>query len=379
MTQKLLVTGATGFLGSAFFANAFQLGYAADCLLLVRGADEAACRARLARSLERALGPERAAAAAQSCAILRGDLQSLDSHPDPRLDLIERVVHLAADTSFTAGRSVWSTNVDGTLSLARRARHMPRLARFLHVGTAFCCGESPRHTLVHEAPPPGTDAPHIVEYTRSKAAAERALAAQFADLPIVVARPSIVVGDSQLGCAVSSSIFWFLRLVDRTGLLPCSPDEAIDIVTSDWVAQRLHDLTWKPVLAHTLYHVAAGAAGATSWHAMAAAFASAGHAGSRPYTTFDPQARGGWSSFTHAFARAFPERDVLRRTMALAARTYHRFVAQAVTFDDTHLRAEGFAPSAPFADYVATCLARPGGTIESQFYDDARVFGLPVS
>ena len=113
MSQTLLLTGATGFLGSAFYLKACELGYAADCLLLVRGDSEAACRQRLAQRLACALRPEQAVAAANACAILRGDLHSLDTHPDSRLDRIERVAHFAADTSFTSQRAVWSTNVDG--------------------------------------------------------------------------------------------------------------------------------------------------------------------------------------------------------------------------------------------------------------------------
>jgi len=376
LSQTLLLTGATGFLGSAFYLNAYQLGHAAECLLLVRGDSEAACRQRLAHSLAYALSPERAAAAANACAIVRGDLHSLDTHPDPRLDRIVRVAHFAADTSFTAQRAVWSTNVNGTLVLARRARRMPRLQRFLHVGTAFCCGEVPRSVLVREAPPPDKHAPHIVEYTRTKAAAEAALAAEFPELPIVVARPSIVVGHSRLGCAASSSIFWFFRMIDRTGLLPCSLDGAIDVVTSDWAAQRLHELVCAPSLCHALYHVSAGPSGATRWRDMAAAFERAGHVGTRPYMTFDPSAPGGWQAFRSAFAREFPQRDRLRRAMALATRTYHRFVAQAVVFDDARLRAEGLTPARPFAENVAACLERPGGSIEAQFLDDAGAFGL---
>lgn len=376
MSQTLLLTGATGFLGSAFYLNASRLGLAADCLLLVRGDSEAVCRQRLAHRFAYALGPECATAAANACAIVRGDLHSLDTHPDSRLDRIERVAHFAADTSFTAQRAVWSTNVTGTLALARRARRMPRLQRFLHVGTAFCCGEVPRNVLVREAPPPDMHAPHIVEYTRSKAAAEAALATEFPELPIVVARPSIVVGHSRLGCAVSSSIFWFFRVIDRTGLLPCSLDGAIDVVTSDWAAQRLHELVSAPSLAHALYHVSGGPSGATRWRDMAAAFERAGHFGTRPYVTFDPRALGGWQAFRSAFARQFPQRDRLRRAMALAARTYHRFVAQDVVFDDARLRAEGLTPARPFAENVAACLERPGGIIDEQFLDDAGAFGL---
>ena len=171
----ILLTGGTGFLGGSFYLDAVRNGTAADCLLLIRGADEAACRARLAANLARCVDRATAEAYAGLCQILPGDLQSLATSADPRLDAVTHIVHVAADTSFDSRHSVWQINVDGTLALAARARRMKHLQRFLHIGTAFCCGETPWLEMVHEAPAPGHDTPHIVEYTRSKAAAERAI------------------------------------------------------------------------------------------------------------------------------------------------------------------------------------------------------------
>ena len=375
----ILLTGGTGFLGGSFYMDAFRNGSAEDCLLLVRGPDVEACRKRLEQNLALHSDPETAAVAAAQCGILPGDLQSLPLCTDPRLDAVTHIVHCAADTSFESKGSVWHINVDGTLALAARARRMKRLQRFLHVGTAFCCGEDRHLEMVVEAPPPPRGAAHIVDYTRSKAAAESALDVGFPDLPVVVARPSIVTGHSRLGCQPSSSIFWFFRLVDHTGILPCREDGFIDIVPVDWVSARLHDLLRKPDLAHRLYHVSAGAGSRISWTDFAAAFAAAGHDGVRPYQFFDHRGPAGWKPFDDAFKRRFPQRDVLHRTMAMGARKYHRFTAQDIAFDNTRLLAEGFAPAPSFADYLGTCLDSIDASIAEQFLTDAGMFGFDTS
>ncbi|SMH47135.1 SDR family oxidoreductase [Azospirillum agricola] len=371
----LLLTGATGFLGGSFYLDAVRNGTAADCLLLIRGADEAACRARLATNLNRHSDRATAEAAARLCQILPGDLQSLATSTDPRLDQVTQIVHVAADTSFDSRQSVWEINVDGTLALAGRARRMPHLQRFLHIGTAFCCGEAPHMQMVHEEQAPGHGAPHIAEYTRSKAAAERALAAAFPELPLIVARPSIVVGHTQLGVRPSASIFWFYRLLDRTGILPALPQGHIDIIPVDWASARLHDLLRKPDLKHTLYHVTSGEAARTTWTDFEAGFRAHGHEGTgRPYVHFDYHGPEGWKPFDAAFRAAFPERTLLNRTMAVGARKYHRFVAQDIAFDNSRLLAEGFAPPPRFVDYLGTCLASSDATIGEQFVDDASSF-----
>ena len=375
----ILLTGGTGFLGGSFYLDAVRNGTAADCLLLIRGADEAACRARLATNLMRCVDRATAQAYADLCQIIPGDLQSLATSTDPRLDAVTHIVHVAADTSFDSRHSVWQINVDGTLALAARARRMKHLQRFLHIGTAFCCGETPWLEMVAEAPAPGHDTPHIVEYTRSKAAAERALAAGFPDLPIVVCRPSIVVGHTAMGVRPSASIFWFFRLVDRTGVLPCSPDGFIDIVPVDWASARLHDLLRKPELKHNLYHLSAGLGSRTTWSDFQAAFAAHGHEGTRPYSFFDPKGPEGWKPFDRAFRLAFPQRDILHRTMMAGGRKYHRFTAQDIAFDNSRLLAEGFAPPPRFADYIGVCLTNPGTTIAEQFVDDAASFEFDES
>src|SRR5690242_5943454 len=107
MDGRCLLTGATGLLGGSFYERVYRSGSAGDWLLLVRGANEDACRARLARNLSRHMDKKTALAAAAVCGVVPGDLLSLGGNPDPRLDEVSHVVHLAADTSFFGRDQVW--------------------------------------------------------------------------------------------------------------------------------------------------------------------------------------------------------------------------------------------------------------------------------
>ncbi|WP_204272643.1 SDR family oxidoreductase, partial [Enterobacter hormaechei] len=76
----------------------------------------------------------------------------------------------------------------------------------------------------------------------------------FPELPLVVVRPSIVVGHSELGCAPSGSIFWMLRMVALLETFSCRLGDRIDILPVDDCAEAIVRLALKPMLAHDLYH-----------------------------------------------------------------------------------------------------------------------------
>lgn len=68
------------------------------------------------------------------------------------------------------------------------------------------------------------------------------------ELPLVVARPSVVVGHTQLGCLPSASIFWFYRACDALRRITCPLDSRDDAVPVDWVADALLFSSEKPNL-----------------------------------------------------------------------------------------------------------------------------------
>lgn len=368
--HRILLTGATGLIGGAVLHHALEQDDTTQWICLVRCGTVEQGRQRVAARLSRFTDPFTAQRLARKVEIVPGDFTRADLDMDPRLDGVTHVLHLAADTSWWGDERVHRTNHDGTLALARRARAMPGLLRFLHVGTAMICGgDAP--SLVHEDAYPDRSAKHLVAYTVSKAAAEASLAEHFADLPIVVARPSIVVGHSKLGAAPSSSILWVVRAADRLRMLPCDPDSAVDIVPADWVAETLHGLLLKPVLKHRLYHVSGGTGAATRWRDLIRAFEAADPTdGIRAFTRFD---LGDRAALRTRFAETFGLDGSLKQVMLRATRAYYAFCSLDLTFANDRLLGDGFAPPPALPVYLATCLANSSEIID-QFADDLEMF-----
>jgi nucleoside-diphosphate-sugar epimerase len=363
------LTGATGLIGGAVLHSALDRDDDTTWVCLVRCANAEHGRQRVAARLARFTDAFTAQRLARKVEIVPGDFTTADRDNDPRLDGCTYILHLAADTSYMGGERLHRINHDGTLALARRARAMPGLQRILHIGTAMSCGADAPALVEETASAAGVR--HLVPYTASKAAAEMSLAALFPDLPIVVARPSIVVGHSVLGAAPSSSILWLVRAADRLRMLPCAPESACDIIPADWAAKAILHLLLKPSLAHRLYHVSAGTGGATRWSTLNRAFEAAEPSdGVRTLTTFDLADR---AALRERFRAVFGLDSPLKLTMLRAVRAYYAFCALDMTFSNARLLAEGVEPPPPLSAYLATCLANSGDIVD-QFADDLEMF-----
>jgi nucleoside-diphosphate-sugar epimerase len=363
----VLLTGATGFLGGATAAALLRGPQEVRVLALVRAAGPDEARARLERSLARfaeAGRPE----ARQRCTVLCGDLTDPAAYQDPRLEGVTHVLHLAANTSLRSVKGVRRVNIVGTRMLARRMRRVPGLVRFLHVGTAFICGaDAPR--VVHEDDYPRPGVRHLVEYTRTKAQAELLLQGMAPPLPLVVARPSIVVGHSRLGCLPSASIFWYYRAVDLLRRVPVPLDTRKDIVSVDYAAEALLRLLFQNELRHRSYHISAGQASAVSWREMAEVFAR--YHGRRPGEPYR----------VAASAQLQQERGRLRgilgpgdeERLLRALEPFFRLSScGAEVFDNRRLLGEGVPPPPRFTEYLPACIERPGRrSVYEQMQDDA--------
>ena len=246
-------------------------------------------------------------------------------------------------------------NVVGTVAFARRMSKAPRLKRFVHIGTAMACGAG-QQSPVQESwvMPEGEE--HLVPYTRSKAEAERQMKA-IPGLPLVVARPSIVVGHTRLGCKPSSSIFWVFRMAQDLGRFMCDLDETIDVIPVDYCAQALMHLTYKEHIASDLYHISAGL-GSSRYRDIEQAMADARHIES---------SFGHWQQITErdipSLVPDFKARLGIsnRRLVTKAVKLYGGFSKLNYQFDNQRLIAEGFTPPPSFPSYVEHCISSTEG------------------
>jgi nucleoside-diphosphate-sugar epimerase len=359
-SPSVFLTGATGFLGGALVSHLLDSPFDGRLLCLVRAADQETAEARVLRSVARFEGRPRRRLP-RHLKVLRGDLLAQDWHGAPELDGVTHVLHLAANTSFSSDRSVRKTNVEGALSVARAMRGR-RLERYVHTGTATICGAHPPR-IVHEDDYPSENATHLVAYTRTKAEAERLLAEQFRDLPLVVARPSIVVGHTRLGCRPSGSIFWVLRAVEALRFITWDPQNRIDVVPVDWAAAALEHLLLAPRLHQVRYHVSAGTGSAVRWRDLAAEYARLAGGPARDRYEIGKMRQLTPHRVMKAVGHGHP------RHLLHALQLYYRFCALDLVFDNHRLLKEGVPAPPRFTDYMQVCLE----SSTSSIYDQMRI------
>ena len=248
----VLLTGATGFVGTEVAQRLLdRTDLALVALVQAASDDEARGMARRTwygrTRLMAALGGR--------VEVVAGDVTQplLGLDPDVYAALIRRlshVVHAAANVRFDSSLDdLRRTNVLGTanvLTLARAAHADHGLERALHVSTAYVAGrrtgEIGEEDLSDRS---GFDN----DYERTKYEAERLVREAAMDLPVTVARPGMIVGDSRTGEIATFNTFYVLLrryLTHPTHFVPVSRKLRVNIVPVDHVADAIVQLLMDP-------------------------------------------------------------------------------------------------------------------------------------
>jgi nucleoside-diphosphate-sugar epimerase len=366
--MQLLLTGATGFLGGAIAAELAGTPHWDRTLFLVRAPDRAAGLARLRETLARfEVAPARIAhlGARQ---VVPGDLAAPEAiFEGADLSGVTHVINGGALATFGNNPRLWEINVEGSFRFIARLAGVARLARFVQVGTAMCVGPDAPSPVAEDWQPPG-DARHLVPYTRTKIALEERLLAELPNLPLVRARPTIVVGHTRLGTRPSASIYWVFRSVQLLEKFMIALDDRVDVVPVDWTARTLLDLATRPTLKHAFYHLSAGPDHASTFRELDAAMARGRGVAPRAavYERIEPAG-------LDALIGVFRERlgPCSPRIMLRALKLYGVFAALGMTFRNDHLGDEGIAAPPPFASYADLCAATAeSGTVAEQMMAD---------
>ncbi len=364
--RKVLLTGVTGFIGGATVAEFLAAGRpASELCVLVRAASLETARARTQASLARFVPLGLAREFAEACDVIVGDVTNVDWHDHPTLNDLTHTVHLAANTSFRSVRGVRKVNLEGTRALVERLRHCRKMERFLYVGTAYICGMCPPR-IVYEDDYPHESVKHPVEYTKSKAECEQYLADLAGALPLVVARPSVVVGHTSLGCTPSASLFWYFRTLDLLRRTTVPLEWLNDVIPVDYAARALLHLLFKPALQHSRYHISAGESYSVTSHEISDVFNQ--HYGNRVATPYQLVDFATIASEQARLRSILGEGDADRMLMALEL--YERFSFE-VVFNNTRLLEEGISPPPKFTDYLGQCIKTSAHrTVYEQMCDD---------
>ena len=369
---RLLVTGATGFLGGAIIAELVASSHWTSTRFLVRASDRRQGVERIRAALTRfeVSAPELERVTEDQ--IILGDFRDVDAlFADPanlaQLKAITHVINGAAIATFSNHPQLWPINVEGTFNFARKLSETARLQRFVHIGTAMCVGPDAPVPVPEDYTPPAAIR-HLVPYTETKVVIEERFKRELPNLPLVQARPTIVVGHSRLGTRPSTSIYWVFRTAQLLEKFTCALTDRIDVVPVDWTARTLIALALKPTLKHHFYHLSAGPQAASTFAeldmAMAKGRGVAPLGAKYRQATYEELAamRGEYQ------ARLGPCNP---RIMQRAIKLYGVFAALNITFRNDHLIDEGIAPPPPFAQYADVCAATAeASTIAEQMVAD---------
>ncbi|HGL6717262.1 SDR family oxidoreductase [Burkholderia contaminans] len=361
---RLVLTGATGFIGSTVLTALVNAGLLDRIVCLVRAQDRGHAVARLREAALRAgLAPYWASRLTDANVIVGalGDVwQGADA---PRLAAATHVIHCAGHASPADGAHL-RADVADAVRFAERFARAPRLQRFVYVGTAYA--HAGRGGVVQEQA--AADAANDIarddeglpgavlaaDYLHAKAETEQRL--RSLGLPLVVVRPSHVVGHTVLGTRPAPNSFWMFRLAHAARRFTARPMTRIDIVSVDDVARATMLLAVKPTLAHDLYHVSAGDEAPQVAQIVRAMDEAAGMTGAPRYAACAPA------------ELPLVVRDVLGRTDPALERVIGRalqrcgeFATVDRVFDNRRVRDEIDFEPLPFIDYVEECMRTSRG------------------
>lgn len=407
--MTIFLTGLTGFVGSTVLARMIAREEHRFVLLVrAKSLDHAVERTQryLAPHFDEANDFQKYERLLRE-RIIVGDLTRAEESfaNDSRFLQCRRVLHMAANTYFGSRYDGGLANIVGARTMFDAAceRLSDRLERYVHCSTSWVSGVpndlnnvDNNNNILHEVNAPIVIRENLVnndddkqknddnnnnngfihtnEYTRDKALTERYLLEKIRDgkdrrtngAPLLIARPSNIVGHSELGTRVPGNLFWPFRAACLLARHTWHPSSYIDVVPVDWVADSLLTmLASSSTPAAIVYHLSAGESQASKWQTLFKQM-------EQGYELAMPIERQLFRTMNEALSttKAVASSDTLRRlgiderqygTLMRAMRHYFPYASANVAFDNQRLL-QHFAGSISmpmsFADdYIQRCIA----------------------
>jgi nucleoside-diphosphate-sugar epimerase len=263
--MAIFLTGATGYIGAHVAANLLE-HYDSTLNLLVRGLDPHEAEVRLWNALQLHMPFARFYEYRQAkIRIFLGDLTDarfgLDQDNYDRLvHTTDSVIHCAASLNRRSEKSCLNVNLRGTLEvvqLARRANYYHGLQRFSNVSTVAVAGKR-AHEIVTEDRAIEWERSDYDPYSRTKKFCEHMVRELLPEVPLTIFRPSVVLGDSRHPETTQFDMVRSFVFLAGLPVLPFRPDDKIDIVNVDFVADAIATLHMKANPQHDTYHLSSG-------------------------------------------------------------------------------------------------------------------------
>ncbi|HEU0007359.1 MAG TPA: SDR family oxidoreductase [Terriglobia bacterium] len=268
--MAIFITGSTGYLGS-HVASGLLEGHGQKLNLLVRAKDQRAAELKLWRGLQLHLDFPRFHHWLNSdIEIFLGDitLPEFGLHKGDYVRLIRRtdsVLHIAASLNRRSEKACLNVNLRGTLEVlkfAGRVLAQHGLRRYSHVSTVAVAGIR-SNEVVTEATSIDWERSDYDPYARTKKFCEHMAHELLPNVPLTIFRPSIVLGDSRHGETTQFDMVKAFVFLARRRVLPLRPNDRLDIVNVDFVADSIVTLHQKEKPLYDIYHLSSGIAAPT--------------------------------------------------------------------------------------------------------------------
>jgi thioester reductase-like protein len=279
--MSIFITGSTGYLGAHVAAGLLE-GHRDSLNLLVRARDEREAEMRLWHALQLHLDFSRFHDYLRTrIRIFCGDLTaprfglSADGYR-ALVETTDSVIHCAASLNRRSEKTCLNVNLRGTLEvvrLAQAARDLHGFRRFSHVSTVAVAGQR-QNEVVAEDSSIDWNRSDYDPYARTKKFSEHMVNELLPDVSHIVLRPSIVLGDSRHAETTQFDMVRSFVFLAGLPVLPFRPEDRIDIVNVDFVADSVVTLHQKDKPLHEIYHLSSGESSQT-FHDLTTALAKA--------------------------------------------------------------------------------------------------------
>jgi thioester reductase-like protein len=263
--MAIFLTGATGYVGAHVAALLLE-NQRDDLNLLVRAQDAHGAEVRLWRALQLHFDFTRFHDHLKTrINIFRGDLTDKNfglSDDDYRrlVKTTDSVIHCAASLNRKSEKTCLNVNLRGTLEVikaAQAARDIHGVRRFSEVSTVAIAGHR-FDEVVKEDEALDWNRSDYDPYARTKKFCEHMINELLPDVPHTVFRPSIILGDSRYPETTQFDMVRSFVFLSGLPMLPFRPNDRIDIVNVDFVAESIVAIHQKERPAHDIYHLSSG-------------------------------------------------------------------------------------------------------------------------
>jgi thioester reductase-like protein len=261
----LLITGATGFLGQEILLRYLERSDR-QIYALIRAENDLRATERMRSILISLFGeadPYLSRINAVAADVESPGLGLDDDRLGELASRVTEIIHSAASVSFTLPLSESRrVNVEGTRRLLEFAELCQRrgqsLGRFCHISTAYVAGDHPGE-FTEDQLEVGQGFRNA--YERSKFEAELLVRERSARLPVLILRPSIVVGERSTGWTSSFNVLYPPLKAFARGAYPVIParrSTPVDVVPVDYVADAVVELVESSQDDLGVYHLVSG-------------------------------------------------------------------------------------------------------------------------